>query len=106
MVALLLSSCQTVAIKDETFNVDAGPAGAFTVNFLSAGSKDIPPGQWDQLRLGQYCMDYTAVGDFKRELEDLCSKCGCCTWEVSQAMRAFFYRTEQAQARLKAMGLK
>lgn len=83
-VALLTPSCATV-IHDVTFYVDAGPAGAVSVNFLTPGSKIILKSQWDTMREGMFCMDADSYGDFKSEIEELCSATTC-TYEMIQAV--------------------
>ena len=71
--AVLLCSC-AVQIRDETLYFDAGDAGAVTANFLTPGSQIIPKLQWDAMREGMACVSAAAIGDFKTEIEELCSK--------------------------------
>lgn len=90
LLPLLNGGC-AVPIKDETFYVDAGPSGAITVNFLSPGSQIIPKEQWDAMREGDFCMSPQAFGDFKSEIEQLCSAYSC-SWQVTSQTKAFFSR--------------
>lgn len=94
-VALQLASC-AVPIKDEKFYVDAGESGAVTLNFLSPGSEIIQKPDWDAIREGMYCMSYDAIGDFKGEIEKLCSIARC-SYQVKKQFTALFRRIDRAQ---------
>lgn len=95
MVLILLNDCAT-PIKNETFYVDAGISGAVTVEFFPGGqSVVIPKAQWDATREGMYCMSFAALGDFKKEIEELCASTPCDEATNSQA-DDFFFRAGKA----------
>ena len=76
MGALLFNSC-AVKIQDEEFYVDAGSSGAITSYFLHSGSTIIPINEWNAMREGMICVKAKTIGDFKREIEELCSQTAC-----------------------------
>jgi len=85
MTMVLLSSC-AVKVKDEPLYLDEGSIGAVEVHFLTPGTTDLNKTQWDAIRPGMVCMPETSFGDFKAELEELCSKTTC-TYEMEQALK-------------------
>jgi hypothetical protein len=85
--ALLLSSC-AVPISDFQYCVDLGPEGAACNNFLTQAPLTVPEPQWDQVREGEFCINASAYGNIKRELEDLCSKTECTYAQKQQVNKA------------------
>lgn len=106
MALPFLANCAAapVDVKDEVFYVDAGSSGAVTVNFLSEGSFIVEKSQWDLIREGMYCTLATSFGDFKAEIEKLCSVTPC-NYEVQKILtnlKKRFARVEAELARRKA----
>lgn len=77
MALLTLSACGSVAIKEETFYTDAGDQGAVVSHFFSTDSSVMGRAAWDSIREGMTCMSPDAIGDIKKEIEQLCSKVDC-----------------------------
>lgn len=78
-IGTLLSSCNTVAIKDEEVCGDKGSEGAHCAHLLSRATRNIPKSVWDDLRFGYLCVSPTTLGDWKTEVEQLCSLSGDCS---------------------------
>jgi hypothetical protein len=81
---MLICSC-AVPIKDETIYVDEGASGAVQLHFLSPGKIDLTKPQWDEIRFGMACMSVNAFEDFKKEIEELCTKTPC-SYKATQAI--------------------
>ena len=56
---------------------------------LTSGSNWISKDSWDRMREGMFCMDANAVGDFKEEIEELCSVASC-DYPTTQAIQQVF----------------
>lgn len=76
----LLSNCSSVPISDETVCADEGSQGAFCAHLLTTATSNIPKAAWDDQRFGYFCISPKTFGDFKTEIEQLCSIAGDCTY--------------------------
>ena len=94
-ITTALFSC-TVAIKDEPLYLDEGSSGATEVHFLTPGQTDLTLDQWNAIRTGMVCESPSSWGDFKEEIEKLCSLASC-SYDTQQAIQSFFFRLEKAQ---------
>lgn len=96
-MALLLSSCGTVVIKDQEDCGDMGSLGATCFHTLSSETRDIPKAQWDDERFGMVCTKASNIADTKAAIEKLCSVSNDCTYEVKQRIDAFYNHIDQIQ---------
>lgn len=96
-VTALLSSCARVTINDEEGCADIGSQGATCAHLLSPATRDIPQPEWDDIRFGYVCFSPASVGDFKEEIEKLCSVCDCCDYPESLQVKNFFKKMERRQ---------
>ena len=94
-ITTALFSC-TVAIKDEPLYLDEGSSGATEVHFLTPGQTDLTLDEWNSIRTGMVCESASSWGDFKAEIEKLCSLASC-SYDTQQAIQSFFFRLEKAQ---------
>jgi len=85
LLSVLLTACSSIIIKDELGCADIGSQGATCAHLFSPDTKDIPKPEWDDIRFGQICFSSDAVGDFKQEIESLCSECNCCDYPTLQS---------------------
>lgn len=102
-VALVLSSCGQVTVKDEVMYGNKGMIGAVEFHTLTTGQKDISFEAWMQALKTEpmICTSINAFGDVKEELEQLCSVCNCCAADMTKAIDQFFDNMTQAQQRMK-----
>lgn len=100
-LAMLLSSCGTVTIKNETiWALKGGHLGAFEAHTLSSASRDVSEAEWDEMAPGKLCMSIDALGDYKAIQEELCSYHPSeCTYEVQEKMNQFYKRATQLHAK-------
>ncbi len=72
---ILLSGCNTVKIKDETFwALKPAGLGALEAHYLAnIPDKDITQDQWNAIAPGKICMGINSYADFKQIIESLCS---------------------------------
>lgn len=96
-MALLLSSCAQVPIKDQEYCGDEGTLGAHCFHTLSSGERQIEKEAWDNERFGMVCTKAENLADTKAVIEKLCSEANNCTYEVQQAITAFFNHMEEVK---------
>lgn len=89
-MALLLSSCAQVPIKDQEWFGDEGSLGAHAFHTLTNDERQVSKDEWDNLRFGMVCSKAESLADTKAVIEKLCSEANNCTYEVQQAITAFF----------------
>lgn len=78
----LLSGCETVTIRDETWYVDQGPMGAMSFHTLVPGRETILPGEWYRMQQGMICSEPSTFGAQKATIERLCNETGMCRFAV------------------------
>lgn len=95
-----VNACTSVPIHDETVCGDLGPQGASCFHTLSSESYDLDKQAWDSQREGMLCLSQTTFGDFKEELEKLCSLSNACAYDsVKKTL-------EEITLKIQAIGLK
>lgn len=95
-----LSGCGHVSVKDEILYFDEGPSGAHFKHFLTSEEGNLDKSSWDDIREGYVCMSSDAFGDFKKEIEQLCTKVKC-DYTTLQALEQVFAYVEQRKSMLK-----
>ena len=74
VATLLLTSCNTVTIKDEAVIALRGPGlGAIVVHTLTTEELDLEQQDLDKVSAGLLCLTAAGFGDFKSIIEQLCS---------------------------------
>ena len=109
MGALLLSSC-SVNIEDAQFcSPLPGSLGAVCDNFLTSNPITLDETQWvaqQELWISQgvalECTTSKTLGDFKGEIEKLCSKVNC-TYQEKAAVRNFFAKVSNDEKNIQSM---
>jgi hypothetical protein len=99
LMVLALPSCSSVTIKDHEFCADIGTQGATCVHMFTDESRDIPPGQWDDVRFGMICASGDAIADLKAALEKLCSLTNSCSYETQKKIKDFFSKIDRIEDR-------
>lgn len=82
---LVFCGCTQIQISDDTFYADKGPLGAVEIHTLTAGTTDISPAQWNNLRFGMICTDENTFAKWKADIETLCSYTSECDYPAVSA---------------------
>lgn len=94
-----------VEIKDKLLYVDEGPLGAHRYHTENNLTKNIPFDVWNALdgnpdaRFGMTCMNNATLGQFKKELELVCSFYGNCDHPDVVQVREFLKRAQRKGAK-------
>lgn len=91
LIALLLSGCAQLTIKDFTACSDGGASGAVCDNYLTNHQVILDKTEWAALRFGWLCVSPGDYGNIKTELEQACSIAKC-SYEQQESMEAFFLK--------------
>jgi hypothetical protein len=95
LVMGLLSTvaCSKLTIPNVEICADVGNAGAVCKYTRSNDSRDISKPQWDTERLGQFCMNPDALGEYQKFVEEACNHEKNCIDEAKR-MRLFIHRMQ------------
>ena len=101
---LNLTSCEQVPVRDETIYALKGIAkcpvpttggGALLAHTLTAQELDLSEAQWEATVWGimatkkaVVCMSTDALGDFKSDIEKLCSEGNYCSYQTQTQVQA------------------
>lgn len=106
MAGLLItvSSCVGhLTVLDKEQCVDEGSLGAHCAHQYSAGERDIPQPEWDNVRFGWFCMNPTDEVESKKEWEEVCSIKGVsCDYSARSKIQAYVHRGYQFRDRMRA----
>lgn len=70
-----LVSCTTLKVPNVPIYADKGKLGAIRVYTIGNEERQqIPKFEWDRLRVGMFCMDAKALGDYQLFVEVVCQK--------------------------------
>lgn len=90
-MALLLSACGTVTIKDSEWFGSLGSQGAAGFHTLTPASETLDLTQWatkwNDLSNPMICTQASTFADWKADIEKLCSKNTHCIYQAEQAFR-------------------
>lgn len=94
VLVLLFSACGEILIHDEIVYGLKGPGfGAVAVHTLTTDQANLTQAQWDGISNGMLCESAQAFGDWKSDIEKLCSyHSGECVEQVQAKLRVFFNR--------------
>lgn len=105
MALILLSACNSVPIKNATFDGSLGPNGAFEFNLLNTDSKDISlqdwAAAWNDLSNPDgpmVCTRTATLANFKMVIETLCS------WHPSECDIQAQNQVSQFMSRVQQIG--
>lgn len=101
LVLTFLSSCGTVALRDELFYGNKGMLGAVEFHSLTTEQKDISFENWMQLLRNNplICSSVSTFGDIKTFYEQVCSVCNCCSADTSAKAEEFFNNINNAEGK-------
>lgn len=90
-VALLLTSCSNLEIKDGEWCADRGITGATCFHDLdtSKPKRRLTKEQWDKERFGMVCAKPQVFADKKSAIETFCQNANICTYEVKSTVEKF-----------------
>ena len=93
---LLLDSCGQIQIHDEVvYGLRGHGLGAVEVHTLVPVEISITQAQWDAISTGMLCESAETFGDWKEEIEKLCSyHAGECTELIQKKMQQIFDRID------------
>jgi hypothetical protein len=99
MAGVLLSSCGNVTIKDEVWYGNKGMMGAVAFHTFTTDSHEVSFEDWMRILRNNplVCTSVTSVGDMKKELEQLCSVCNCCSPDMTAALDQFVTNVAKSQ---------
>ena len=78
--SLIFVSCG-ITLKNTRWYGDAGDLGANWFTTLSNESGWVGPNEWAKERVGMICTDSANFIEWKKDIEQLCTQCNCCTKE-------------------------
>ncbi len=88
--ALALAACSagcTLEIPNVPICADKGKFGAVCANTIGdANVRQITKLKWDQMRVGWFCMDAKALGDYKTFIEKACQQDQKCVEGVRRVL--------------------
>lgn len=99
-MAVLLSSCATVPVKDEIGYGNEGKLGALEFHTLTPTTKHLSYAEWTQILLSQplVCVSTDAFGDIKKFYEQVCSICGICDYDTTAAVDSLLTHVQMTKA--------
>lgn len=104
LIITLNSGCVGhVSVLDKEQCIDEGSLGAHCAHQYSAGARDIPQPDWDNVRFGWFCMDPDNTIESKKEWEVVCSLKGVsCDLEAKQSIQSYIHRGFQFRDSMRA----
>lgn len=90
-VALLLTRCQNLKIKDGEWCADRGITGATCFHDLDTMKKKrrLTKPEWDSERFGQVCAKPQVFADKKSAIETFCQNNNICSYELKSTVEKF-----------------
>lgn len=76
--------------------MDKGDEGAIAIHTMIDGTEKFSEEEWDAIRVGMVCTDPATFGDWKANIEKLCSYTNDCSYEQKQNMYRFFQDMDRA----------
>jgi hypothetical protein len=99
LLALLLSSCARVTIKDSVWYGSLGAAGAAEEHTLTSDSATLTLAQWaakwDDLSNPMVCTLYSTFSEWKADIEKLCSYSNDCDYQTQQQIQELFEKLDK-----------
>lgn len=100
MTVVLLLSCSQVTVKDEIVYANKGMLGAVGLHTLTNDQCEVTFQEWMSLLRTNpmLCVSVSAFGDVKKELEQLCSVCNCCSVDMTVAIDQFMTNVQKSES--------
>lgn len=96
-IALSLSGCADVPIKDTTVCANLGSDGAHCNNTLTEKPVDYSALEWQQKSVGWLCMNSDDFNNTETAVDQLCQICGNCTYQTKEAFTRMLPLIESAR---------